>query len=413
MYNHMPGPSRSSLLFSSLPLQSFLNSSLCLIEMSFGYSITDFVLLVQLAHNTFRNCQNAGEEYAEIACEVKCLHSVLKTLRQEARRPDSRVLDENTSVASQLLVIVDGCKNILDKLDHIIARYSGLKTGSEASPSKKLWQRLRFGSKMEELGAIREKIITYTSTISILLDTMQLHATGRVEFKMEGGFADMTSQFEQMRREIFEMASHARAEESKGANMSSLSLSTYAGDDKVVWRDFRRELLKKGFRGQSLEKYKYSLQAYMLKLDQSGLLENSHASSPWPPEQAIKTSVTPWWEKRRYLETINSIVDVQLTEHLEPPMAPSSSSEMPTPSANKRADIYGSDVVEDNTDLEIPGDLVDKQKPNIVKDLEPDTILSATRSSTTGVTEFQTMVLSVQSKKFERSRVGKIEMPKV
>jgi hypothetical protein len=142
--------------------------------------------------------------------------------------------------------------------NHILAKYEGLKIDSHASPSKKIWQRFRFGSKTEELGVIRGKLITYTCTISILIDTLQIHAADRVEGKIDGGFAEIASQFEKIRKEIFQIASHARAEERRGATMSSLSLSTYAGDDKVVWQDFRRELLKKGFRSQSLEKYKMS-----------------------------------------------------------------------------------------------------------------------------------------------------------
>jgi len=193
--------------------------------------------------------------------------------------------------------------------NHILAKYEGLKIDSHASPSKKIWQRFRFGSKTEELGVIRGKLITYTCTISILIDTLQIHAADRVEGKIDGGFAEIASQFEKIRKEIFQIASHARAEERRGATMSSLSLSTYAGDDKVVWQDFRRELLKKGFRSQSLEKYKNVLQAYMLKLDQSGLLDQPNIST------SDQTSGTPWWVTRMYMETINSLADLELNDH--------------------------------------------------------------------------------------------------
>jgi hypothetical protein len=77
----------------------------------------------------------------------------------------------------------------------------------------------------------------------------------------------MTDQFSKMRKEVYGIAAEARAEERKGAAMSTLSLSTYAGDEKVAWRDFRRVLVKKGFQSQSLEKHKQVLLAYMIKLD--------------------------------------------------------------------------------------------------------------------------------------------------
>ncbi|KAG4432754.1 hypothetical protein IFR05_011759 [Cadophora sp. M221] len=44
-------------------------------------------------------------------------------------------------------------------------------------------------------------------------------------------------------------------------------------DDKVVWQDFRRQLQQKGYGSQSLAKHKHVLVAYMLKLDESGLLD--------------------------------------------------------------------------------------------------------------------------------------------
>jgi hypothetical protein len=301
--------------------------------MSFGYSVGDFILLVQLANKTFRNCQKAGEEYAEISCEVRCLHSVLKTLRAEAQRDDSKIFKQDPASTAQLVATTEGCKNVLDNIDYILAKYEGLRTDISAGAGKKLWQRFRFGSRTEELGVVRGKLITYTSTISIIIDTMQIRVTDRVESKIDGGFAEMSLQFEKMRKEIFDIAFNARAEERMSACMSSLSLSTYAGDEKVVWQDFRRELLKKGFRSQSLERYKHVLQAYMLKLDQSGILDEALISDPSQPKG------TPWWAKRMYMETVNSLTDLQLTGH------------PPSPAGNMSPEGNVSDFENDNTEL--------------------------------------------------------------
>jgi hypothetical protein len=255
--------------------------------MSFGYSVGDFILLVQLAHRTFRNCQKAGEEYNEIACEVHNLHSVLRTLQSEAQRPDSKVFKQDASSMKQLIATAEGCKNVLTTLDIILAKYEGLKLEGEAGARKKLWQKLRFGSKTEELGVIRGKLIAYTSTISVLLDIVQIKAADRVESKIDKGFMEIVGRFEKMRKEIYNMASQARAVARNGSTLSLLSLSTYKGDDKEVWQDFQRELINKGFSSQNLDKYKAVLQAYMLKLDQSGILDkenllqtNQYGNSP-------------------------------------------------------------------------------------------------------------------------------------
>lgn len=86
-------------------------------------------------------------------------------------------------------------------------KYEGLKINSEACPGKEIWQKFRFGSKTEELGVIRGKLIIYTSTISVLLDTIQIKAAGRVESKIDDGFTKMAGQFEKIRKEIYKMAS--------------------------------------------------------------------------------------------------------------------------------------------------------------------------------------------------------------
>jgi hypothetical protein len=276
---------------------------LFVIVMSFGYSVGDFVLLVQLAHKAFRNCQQAGDEYLEIASEVRCLHSVLRILRAEAESPESKIFRQDPSSIAQLIETADGCRNVLASLDALLMKYDGLNLDSKAGTGKKLRHRLGFGSKIAELGVIRGKLITYTSTISVLIDTMQLQGTKRIETKVEGGFADvkveLKTQFDLLRKEIYSIASQKRADERMGATFSTLSLSTYAGDEKNVWRDFRKELISKGFRSDSLERHKDVLQSYMMKLDQSGILDREH----------ITLESNPWLTKQMYLQTIDSLAD--------------------------------------------------------------------------------------------------------
>ncbi|KAN0108718.1 hypothetical protein V8E51_008460 [Hyaloscypha variabilis] len=277
--------------------------------MSFGFSIGDIILLVQLAHRTFRRCQKAGEEYNEIACEVHSLHSVLRTLRSEAQRPDSKIFKQDPLSTKELIATADGCKNVLATLDTILAKYEGLKVlEREVGAGKRLWQKLRFGSKTEELGIIRCRLIAYTSTIAVLLDTVQIKAADRVESKIDGGFAEIVGRFEKMRKEIYKMASEARAAARNGSTISLLSLSTHKGDDKEVWQDFRRELIKKGFRSQNLDKYKAVLQAYMLKLDQSGILDEEYLFKKNHCKSITRLT------RQMHTEMINSLEDLTMLD---------------------------------------------------------------------------------------------------
>src|ERR1700730_14911366 len=107
--------------------------------MSFGFSAGDFVLLIQLAKATYRNCVEAGTEYNEIAREIRSLYSVLKPLRDEAEKPDSGLFRQDQGSAAEVGKSIDGCKHILEDLQILLAKYEGLSTTVEAvSAPKKL-----------------------------------------------------------------------------------------------------------------------------------------------------------------------------------------------------------------------------------------------------------------------------------
>jgi hypothetical protein len=262
---------------------------------------------------TFRNCQQAGDEYAEITSEVRCLYSVLRSVRKLADGPDSTILRQDPAITTQLINCADGCKNVLDDLEGMLAKYAALSGEGHPSVGKKIWQRLRFGSNVQELGVVRGKLITHTSTMSILFDTMQSQSLDRVENKIDDGFREVKGEFERMRHEIKNMATRARALDNNGSSLSLLSLSTYAGDEKEVWRAFRRELITKGFRSQSLDKYGHILQAYMLKLDQSGLLEKGRSQDPASAHEM------PWWSNRMFADTVTSLIPLSLRSRDEKP----------------------------------------------------------------------------------------------
>jgi hypothetical protein len=278
--------------------------------MSFGYSVGEFVALAQLAHKTYRNCQKAGDEYVEIARETRSLHSVLKILRTESKSSKSVIFNQDLGSAAELLSTIRGCRTVLNEIDGTLAKYEGLNPDNGAASigaGKKLWHKVRFGSKVEELGVIRGKLIAYTSMLSVLLDTMQLKATGQLGTMMETGFAELKGDFEAMRNEVLATVIRERARHRYGSLLSLSSLSTYNGDNKETWISFRRELIGKGFQSQTLDRHKDVLIAYMMKLEKSGLLDKAAQTS-----YASHAQQMPWWTKHMFTETVNSFTDLQL-----------------------------------------------------------------------------------------------------
>ncbi|PMD47017.1 hypothetical protein L207DRAFT_506085 [Hyaloscypha variabilis F] len=291
--------------------------------MSFGYSVGDCILLLQLARTQYKNCVAAGDEYNEIAREVKSLYSILKILKDEAEKPESPLLRNDTKSTQELVSATEGCKYILEDLQTLLAKYEGLLADGEAvSGTRKLWHKIRFGSKIQWLGDFRAKIITYTSTISVLLDAMQLNATGRLEDKVDAGFANMMDNFISMKKAILDEVIKARSQQRGRSTVSLLSLSTYNEDDKEVWREFRRELIAKGFNSRKLDHHKDVLKSYILKLEQCGVLDQLKLPA---------NENAPWWTKHAFLKTTDTL--------LGPGMQPIQESSMETSQAIDRMNL--------------------------------------------------------------------------
>jgi hypothetical protein len=102
---------------------------------------------------------------------------------------------------------------------------------------------------------------------------MQLLATGRLEDKLDAMNTAMIDAFQSIKLFMVEEVLKARSLPRHQSTASLLSLSTYSEDDKEVWQEFRRKLIVKGFKSNQLDRHKEMLQAYMLKLEQSGVLD--------------------------------------------------------------------------------------------------------------------------------------------
>jgi hypothetical protein len=131
--------------------------------MSFGFSVSDSILLIDIARTQYNNCVAAGGEYHDLARDVKTLHSVLKLLHDESLKASSPLLGGDRAFATQLAPAINGCEHILEDLQTLLAKYEGLSGNKPVNLTRKLWHKIRFGSKIQALGEVRGKIIFYTT----------------------------------------------------------------------------------------------------------------------------------------------------------------------------------------------------------------------------------------------------------
>lgn len=59
------------------------------------------------------------------------------------------------------------------------------------------------------------------------------------------------------------------------------NFTTYADDDKEVWRQFRRDLIKSGFRSDDIYKHSLELKDHLCRLRQSASSETEGQSPPY------------------------------------------------------------------------------------------------------------------------------------
>jgi hypothetical protein len=158
--------------------------------MSFGFSIGDFVNLIQIASRVVRDSRKACGAHDELTHEVSSLHMVLQGLKTETQKPESSLDRPGDSCQDELQSILVGCEKLLKTLETILTKYNALS--QEERSRRKLWQRIRFGNgEMLDLTELRAKLVYYTSALSLFLNMVSIGSVGRVERRMEEAGGDL------------------------------------------------------------------------------------------------------------------------------------------------------------------------------------------------------------------------------
>ena len=258
------------------------------VDMSFGFSPSDVVLLVQLAWRTVQNSRKACGEHAELTCEIKALHINLQRLERESVKVESPLNRPSDTCREDLAPIVNGCGKALDVLDRILEKYNALSDGQRRKG--KLWKAVRFGNgELANVKDLRSKLVYYTANLSLFLNMVSMGSMGIVEKQMYEAGGDL----KEIRRAMNNITAHLMS----GANKDGSVLTDYADDDKAVWRAFRRELVKDGFSSDVIREHKNTIQAYVKELGTRGILDDEDLKDSGNVSQKIEdreaTRVTP------------------------------------------------------------------------------------------------------------------------
>ncbi|CZR50187.1 uncharacterized protein PAC_00059 [Phialocephala subalpina] len=233
--------------------------------MSFGYSVGDFLALTQLAYKVVQSSRKACGAHDELTRDVTNLHIMLQRLELEKSRPESLLNRSDDNRREELADLSSGCHRVLRVLSQILEKYNALS--DEQRSVKKLWQKIRFGNdEMQDLGEIRLKVSTYSSAITLFLNLLAIGSQGKVERFMDSHGEELR----EMRLSLNWITASLQAKTREGSVLTS-----YAEDDKAVWKDFRRELIHEGFRSSMLKRHESVIREYIMELGSRGALDDT------------------------------------------------------------------------------------------------------------------------------------------
>ena len=234
--------------------------------MSFGFSISDAITLTKIASRTVENARKACGAHDELTRELSSLQLVLRRLKQETAKAESPINRPDDPCQDELQSLIVGCEKLLTTFELVLVKYNSLS--QEERSGRKLWQRIRFGNgEMQDLGELRSKAIYFTSAISLFLNMISVGSIGRVEQRMN----EAGGELREIRLAVNGITAHLLS--GTAHEGTSTLFTTYAEDDKTVWKEFRRELLADGFTSQTINRYKQLIKAYIGELATRGLLD--------------------------------------------------------------------------------------------------------------------------------------------
>jgi hypothetical protein len=200
--------------------------------MSFGISVSDVIVVTQLAWNIVQGAKKACGELAELTREVSGIHKILRRLQNDLDDPESLLgrNGQNSERRAELAENFRDCHHPLKLLNSVLTKYNSLSEHKRCRIP--LYQKILFGNgEMLALSDIRLQLLTHTSAISINLQQISLGSQGRIELILN----NLQGDFKGMRKDIDFFLAMMTAWFREGSVLSSR-----VNDEKQFWEELQR-----------------------------------------------------------------------------------------------------------------------------------------------------------------------------
>ena len=141
--------------------------------MSFGYSVSDLIAVVQLANKVRRRFVDSPAQFRAISDEVKCLSNLLRDVED--------MVPDRSLTQKQVLALQDNlnaCKNLLNDLDITLDKYQILERNGPTTlgaKSQRIWKRLKW--EPADIKELRARLASNISLLNAFLGTIAISMT--------------------------------------------------------------------------------------------------------------------------------------------------------------------------------------------------------------------------------------------
>ncbi|KAL8925684.1 MAG: hypothetical protein Q9208_003367 [Pyrenodesmia sp. 3 TL-2023] len=141
--------------------------------MSFGFSISDFRTVGDLAwalyHDCYKVARGAPQEFQLLLGEISTLSNAFKILQEEAKDPNSALVQAGENRVQMVNEMVKGIADTLKKLERVAKKYQILGSSSKR---RQLWTKFKWSIEFSDIDSLRSKLVYHNSVMSLLLTSV-------------------------------------------------------------------------------------------------------------------------------------------------------------------------------------------------------------------------------------------------
>jgi hypothetical protein len=231
--------------------------------MSPKVSARDLLELVQLAWKVVDSCRQACGEREPLTKEVTSLLGVVSQLQQEAEKPNSSLRRQDGVSRDELKSTIRGCRKLLRALDQFLAKYVlSHRKGSIRKLS------LKFGNgDVLSMNDVLEEVSVHKAALLLNLRLLTPSSRGSVEWSLGKKFPGM------------QQSVHWTMARINSSHDGSSLFSSYSDDERTVWKEIQRGLVKDGWSPRDVKKHRKAIKEYIKNLSWSDAFDETPPSS--------------------------------------------------------------------------------------------------------------------------------------